>query len=205
MPVSFLRSFATVCLMMSLAAGARAAAEPGRPAPDFTLTGVDGTTLSLSQFRGKYVVLEWFNSECPFVQKHYDSGNMQALQAASTRNDVVWLTINSTNPDHSNFRDRKRSGEIMANWKGNPTGLLLDPDGAVGQAYDARTTPHMYIVDPQGTLVYRGGIDDKPSFSQRDIPVAKNYVARALDELMAGQPVSESDTRPYGCSVKYRY
>lgn len=199
------RKLATVFLMIGVGGGALAAVEPGNPAPDFTLTSVDGRTLSLSQFRGKYVVLEWFNSECPFVQKHYDSGNMQGLQAMYTKKDVVWLTINSTNPDHSNFRDRKRSSEIMANWRGNPTGLLLDAEGTVGQAYGARTTPHMYIVDPRGTLVYRGGIDDKPSFNQRDIPVAKNHVAAALDELMAGQPVSEPDTRPYGCSVKYRY
>ncbi|KPK34595.1 MAG: hypothetical protein AMJ66_03395 [Betaproteobacteria bacterium SG8_40] len=205
LPFVPLRSLAAVCLAMILAAGARAAVEPGNAAPDFTLTRVDGKAVSLSEFRGKYVVLEWFNSECPFVRKHYESGNMQALQTAYRKRDVVWLTINSTNPDHSNFRDPERSTEIMANWKGNPTGLLLDPDGTVGQAYGARTTPHMYIVDPRGTLVYRGGIDDKPSFSQRDIPVAKNYVAAALDELMAGQSVSEADTRPYGCSVKYRY
>ncbi len=205
MPVRFARGLVALCLMMSVAAGAGAAVEPGNAAPEFTLTGVDGKAVSLSQFRGKYVVLEWFNSECPFVQKHYDSGNMQGLQATYTNKDVVWLTINSTNPDHSNYRDPERSAEIMANWKGKPTGFLLDPEGTVGQAYGARTTPHMYIVDPQGTLVYRGGIDDKPSFSQRDIPVARNYVAVALDELMAGQRVSEADTRPYGCSVKYRY
>ncbi len=205
MSVHVVRSLVAACLMMSLAVIARAAVETGNTAPGFTLTSVDGKAVSLSEFRGKYVVLEWFNSECPFVQKHYDSGNMQALQAKYRQKDVIWLTINSTNPEHSNFRDGKRSAEIMANWKGSPTGLLLDPDGTVGQAYGARTTPHMYIVDPQGTLVYRGGIDDKPSFSQRDIPVAKNYVAAALDELMAGQPVSEADTRPYGCSIKYRY
>ena len=201
----FFRSIAAMCLMVSLVAGARAAVQPGKPAPDFTLTDVDGRSVTLSEFRGKYVVLEWFNSECPFVQKHYDSGNMQALQSKYTQKDVVWLAINSTNPHHSNFRDRKRSREIMSNWNGKPTGLLLDPEGIVGQAYGARTTPHMYIVDPQGKLVYMGGIDDKPSFSARDIPDAKNYVAVALDELLAGKPVSETDTRPYGCSVKYRY
>jgi len=199
------RTLVALCLMASLIAGARAAVEPGKPAPDFTLTDIDGNSVGLSEFRGKFVVLEWFNSECPFVQKHYDSGNMQALQAKYTKSGIVWLVINSTNPEHSNFRDSKRSGEIMNNWKGSPSGLLLDPEGGVGQAYGARTTPHMYIIDPQGKLVYRGGIDDKPSFSQRDIPDAKNYVAVALDELMAGEPVSESDTRPYGCSIKYRY
>ena len=199
------RAFAAFFLMSGIVAGAVAAVEPGKEAPDFTLTDLAGNAVSLSQFRGQYVVLEWFNSECPFVQKHYDSGNMQALQARYTESGIVWLAINSTNTDHSNYRDPKRSAEIVSNWKAKPTGLLLDPDGDVGQAYGARTTPHMYIIDPRGKLVYRGGIDDKPSFSQRDIPTAKNYVAVALDELMAGKTVSEADTRPYGCSVKYRY
>jgi peroxiredoxin len=199
------RAFAALFLMSGIVASAVAAVEPGGQAPDFTLTDLDGNAVSLSQFRGQYVVLEWFNSECPFVQKHYDSGNMQALQARYTKSGIVWLAINSTNTDHSNYRDPKRSAGIVSNWKANPTGLLLDPDGDVGQAYGARTTPHMYIIDPRGKLVYRGGIDDKPSFSQRDIPTAKNYVAVALDELMAGKTVSEADTRPYGCSVKYRY
>ncbi len=196
---------AAICLAAGLIAGARAAVMPGANAPDFTLQSIDGKSVSLSQFRGKYVVLEWFNSECPFVQKHYESGNMQKLQAKYTADGVVWLAINSTNPDHSNYRNPERSREIVAQWKAVPTALLLDPEGGVGQAYDARTTPHMYIIDPQGKLVYRGGIDDKPSFSQRDIPGAKNYVAVALDELLNGQAVSENNTRPYGCSIKYRY
>ena len=199
------RAIACLCLMAGFVGTAGAAAEPGQAAPDFTLSDLDGNPVSLSEFRGKYVVLEWFNSECPFVQKHYDSGNMQSLQTEYTGDGVVWLAINSTNTDHSNYRDPVRSAEIMSNWNAAPSELLLDPDGDVGQAYGARTTPHMYIIDPQGKLVYRGGIDDKPSFSQRDIPDAKNYVAVALDELMAGKPVSEADTRPYGCSVKYRY
>ena len=130
---------------------------------------------------------------------------MQDLQAKYTSEGIVWLAINSTNPEHSNYRDPERSRGIVAQWKANPTALLLDPEGDAGQAYDARTTPHMYIIDPQGTLVYRGGIDDKPSFSPRDIPDARNHVAAALDQLLAGQPVSENDTRPYGCSVKYKY
>ena len=201
----YVRGFAVMCLMVSLLATAHAAVEPGKPAPDFALTGIDGKTVKLSQFRGKYVVLEWFNSECPFVQKHYESGNMQKLQQTYIGKDVVWLVINSTNPDHSNYRDSARSRQIMSDWKGKPSALLLDPEGSVGQAYGARTTPHMYIVNPQGKLVFMGGIDDKPSFSQRDIPDAKNYVAAALDELLSGQQASEADTRPYGCSVKYRY
>ena len=130
---------------------------------------------------------------------------MQKLQQTYTQKDVVWLAINSTNPEHSNYRDASKSKQIMADWRARPTSLLLDPDGHAGQAYGARTTPHMYVIDPSGKLVYMGGIDDKPSFSQRDIPDAKNYVAAALDELLAGQAVSQNDTRPYGCSIKYRY
>lgn len=196
---------ASICLTAGLAAVAYAAVTPGATAPEFTLTAIDGRPVTLTQFRGKYVVLEWFNSECPFVQKHYTSGNMQKLQSKYTSNGIVWLAINSTTPEHSNYRDAKRSAQIVSQWKANPTALLLDPEGSVGQAYDARTTPHMYIIDPQGKLVYRGGIDDKPSFSTRDIPDAKNYVAAALDELLSGKTVSENDTRPYGCSVKYKY
>ncbi len=197
--------FSVLCVVSGLLTAAHAAVTPGAAAPDFTLESIDGKPITLSQFRGKYVVLEWFNSECPFVQKHYETGNMQKLQSNYTGKGIVWLAINSTNPEHSNYRDPRRSREIVSKWKANPTALLLDPEGNVGQAYGARTTPHMYIIDPQGKLVYRGGIDDKPSFSPRDIPEARNYVAAALDELLSGRQVSESDTRPYGCSVKYRY
>lgn len=196
---------AACCLSAALVTPAYTAVTPGATAPDFTLTAIDGKPVTLSQFRGKYVVLEWFNSECPFVQKHYTSGNMQKLQSTYTSKGIVWLAINSTTPEHSNYRDAKRSAEIVSQWKANPTALLLDPEGGVGLAYDARTTPHMYIIDPHGKLVYRGGIDDKPSFSPRDIPDARNYVAIALDQLLSGQPVSDNDTRPYGCSVKYKY
>jgi peroxiredoxin len=182
---------------------AQAALAPGQPAPDFTLTGIDGKQHKLSDFRGKVVVLEWFNSECPFVQKHYESGNMQGLQARYSAKGVVWVGINSTNPRHSNYRDPARSRAILKEWKSSPSVFLLDPDGNVGQAYGARTTPHMYIVDPAGRLAYMGGIDDKASISQRDIPSARNYVAAALDEMLAGKAVSQTNTRPYGCSIKY--
>jgi peroxiredoxin len=174
------RTLAAVFLMSGIVASAVAAVEPGNQAPDFTLNDLDGNAVSLSQFRGKFVVLEWFNPECPFVRKHYDSGNMQALQTKYTKNGIVWLAINSTNTDHSNYRDPERSAEIMRNWKGRPTGLLLDPDGNAGQAYGSRTTPHMYIIDPQGKLVYRGGIDDKPSFSQRDIRLRRTMLPSRL-------------------------
>lgn len=189
--------------MAGLVAIAHAAVAPGLPAPDFTLTSVDGAAVKLSQYRGNYVVLEWFNSECPFVQKHYNSGNMQRLQSTFTEKGIVWLAINSTNPEHSNYRDAQRSRQIMSDWKAKPDSLLLDPEGTVGRAYGARTTPHMYIINPEGKLVYMGGIDDKPSTRARDIPGAKNYVAAALDELLAGSGVSDEDTRPYGCSIKY--
>lgn len=182
---------------------AQAAVGPGQPAPDFSLTDINGKVQKLSDYRGKYVVLEWFNSECPFVQKHYESGNMQGLQSKFTGRDVVWLGINSTSPKHSNYRDPARSQAILKEWKSTPTAFLLDADGKVGQQYGARTTPHMYVIDPRGTLVYVGGIDDKPSISSRDIPGAKNYVAAALDEALAGQKVGTPSATPYGCSVKY--
>ncbi len=203
--INALRRTLGIALTAGLVAIAHAAVAPGLPAPDFTLTGVDGTAVKLSQQRGKYVVLEWFNSECPFVQKHYNSGNMQKLQAKYTDKGIVWLAINSTNPQHSNYRDAKRSRQIMSDWKAKPDSLLLDPGGTVGRAYGARTTPHMYVIDPEGKLVYMGGIDDKPSVSARDIPGAKNYVVAALDDLLAGRSVSDNDTRPYGCSIKYAY
>jgi peroxiredoxin len=186
-----------------VAAQAAAAVAPGQPAPDFSLTGIDGKSYKLSDFRGKHVVIEWFNSECPFVQKHYESGNMQGLQARYMAKGVVWVGINSTSPRHSNYRDAARSQGILKAWKFAPSAFLLDPDGKVGTAYAARTTPHMYIVDPAGKLIYMGGIDDKPSTSARDIPGARNHVAAALDQALAGLPVSESSTRPYGCSIKY--
>jgi peroxiredoxin len=190
-------------LMGAVAFAAQAAVAPGQPAPDFSLTDINGKAQKLSDYRGKYVVLEWFNSECPFVQKHYESGNMQGLQSKFTGRDVVWLGINSTSPKHSNYRDPARSQAILKEWKSSPTAFLLDPDGKVGQQYSARTTPHMYVIDPKGTLVYVGGIDDKPSISTRDIPGAKNYVAAALDEALAGKKVGTPSATPYGCSVKY--
>jgi peroxiredoxin len=182
---------------------AQAAVAPGQAAPEFSLVDINRKVQKLSDYRGKYVVLEWFNSECPFVQKHYESGNMQALQARYTQKGVVWLGINSTSPRHSNYRDPARSQSILKEWKSVPTAFVLDPDGKVGKQYGARTTPHMYVIDPNGTLVYVGGIDDKPSISQRDIATAKNLVAAALDESLSGKPVGTPSAMPYGCSVKY--
>ena len=189
--------------MSILVSAALAAVAPGQTAPEFSLVDVNGKLQKLSDYRGKYVVLEWFNSECPFVQKHYESGNMQALQARYTQKGVAWLGINSTSPRHSNYRDPARSQTILKEWKSTPTAFVLDPDGRVGKQYGARTTPHMYVVDPKGTLVYVGGIDDKPSTSQRDIATAKNLVAAALDESLGGKRVGTPSAMPYGCSVKY--
>ena len=191
--------------MASLVSLVQAAAAPGQAAPDFSLVDINGKMQKLSDYRGKYVVLEWFNSECPFVQKHYESGNMQSLQARYTQKGVVWLGVNSTSPRHSNFRDPVRSQAILKDWKSAPTAFVLDPDGKVGKQYGARTTPHMYVIDPKGMLVYVGGIDDKPSTSPRDIPTAKNLVAAALDESLGGKPVGTPSAMPYGCSVKYDY
>ena len=191
--------------MASLLSLAQAAVAPGQAAPEFNLVDINGRMQKLSDYRGKYVVLEWFNSECPFVQKHYESGNMQALQARYTQKGVVWLGVNSTSPRHSNYRDPMRSQAILKEWKSAPTAFVLDPDGKVGKQYGARTTPHMYVIDPKGMLVYVGGIDDKPSASQRDIPTARNLVAAALDESLGGKPVGTPSAMPYGCSVKYDY
>jgi len=189
----------------ALVSAAHAAVAPGQAAPEFSLVDINGKVQKLADYRGKYVVLEWFNSECPFVQKHYESGNMQALQARYTQKGVVWLGINSTSPRHSNFRDPVRSQAILKGWKSAPTAFVLDPDGKVGKQYGARTTPHMYVIDPKGMLVYVGGIDDKPSTSQRDVATAKNLVAAALDESLSGKPVGTPSAMPYGCSVKYDY
>jgi peroxiredoxin len=186
------------------APGALAAVAAGQAAPNFTLTDIGGKPHSLSDFKGKYVVLEWFNSECPFVQKHYESSNMQSLQKKYGAKGVVWLTINSTSPDSGQYRDAARSAQIVSDWKINST-LMLDPDGKVGQAYGARTTPHMWVIDPQGKVVYAGGIDDKATYRQADVQSARNFVAAALDESMTGKPVGVPAAPAYGCSVKYKY
>ncbi len=194
----------SLAVSMAVAASvSQAAVAPGQAAPEFSLVDIDRKVQKLSDYRGKYVVLEWFNSECPFVQKHYESGNMQALQARYTQKGVVWLGINSTSPRHSNYRDPARSQAILKEWKSAPTAFVLDPDGTVGKQYGARTTPHMFVIDPNGTLVYVGGIDDKPSISQRDIATANNLVAAALDESLSGKSVGTPSAMPYGCSVKY--
>jgi peroxiredoxin len=173
-------------------------------APGFTLPDQNGQKRSLSDFRGKYVVLEWVNFGCPFVRKHYDSGNMQNLQKEYTAKGVVWLSLSSSAPGKQGYFEPAEIKERLVKEKAVPTAYLIDAEGEVGKKYEAKTTPHMFIIDPQGTLIYAGGIDDKASTDREDIASAKNYVRSALDQALAGKPVSVKGSRPYGCSVKYK-
>jgi peroxiredoxin len=185
-------------------APALAEVQIGKPAPNFKANDVNGQVVSLSDFRGKTVVLEWNNPECPFVRKHYSSGNMQKTQAAAKKEGVVWLTINSSAPGKQGHVDGVKAKSMIATQQAQPTAYLLDPQGKLGNGYGAKTTPHMYIINPRGTLVYMGGIDDKPSPNPADINDARNHVLTALSELKAGKPVSVPTSRPYGCAVKYK-
>ena len=175
----------------------------GQAAPDFSLSDVDGRPVSLADFRGKTVVLEWNNPECPTVMKHYDSGNMQKTQAAAAADGVVWLTINSSAEGNQGYMTAAEAKKLSAGQQTRRTAYLLDPTGQVGRSYGAKTTPHMYVVNSAGTLVYNGGIDDKPTQDPADIAGARNHVLAALGELKAGKPVSVPASKPYGCSVKY--
>ena len=200
------RSWIVMGIGVGIVAGALAvwaSAAVGQTAPDFTLTDSQGRATMLSQLKGKWVVLEWFNNECPFVRKHYDSGSMQRLQETYTAKGVVWLTIISSAPGKQGHVPPEQANEIIVQRKAHQTALLLDPDGSVGRRYGAKTTPHLFIVDPKGILIYAGAIDDKPSTNQADLAGATNYVQQALDEAMAGKAVSVAETKSYGCSVKY--
>jgi peroxiredoxin len=201
-------SLASLCTAAAIAAlaavsGAATAAAPGSPAPGFTLTDTAGRTVNLADYKGRFVVLEWTNPECPFVQKHYVSKNMQALQKEAGGKDVVWLSINSTSEDSGEYK----SADQMANWMraqgAAPKATLIDGKSTTGRAYAAKTTPHMFVVDPTGRIVYNGAIDDKRSANPADTKTANNYVRAALTEAMAGKPVTVASTTPYGCSVKY--
>jgi peroxiredoxin len=176
----------------------------GKPAPTFSLTDSNGKSHSLASLKGKYVVLEWVNYDCPFVKKHYDSGNMQKLQKEFTAKGVVWLSINSSAPGKQGNFPTDKINTLMKEKDAHPDAYLLDSSGEIGKLYGAKTTPHMYIVNPEGTLIYNGAIDDKPSANPADVAAAKNYVRATLDEAMAGKAVTTSATQPYGCSVKYQ-
>ena len=194
--------FTAVAAVALLALPVSAAPVVGKPAPNFKLADANGKAVTLSDFRGKTVVLEWHNPGCPFVKKHY-GGNMQKTQAAAAKDGVVWLTINSGAPGKQGHMSGAEAKALVAKVGAKPAAYLLDPRGVVGKAYDAKTTPHMYIIDAKGTLVYAGGIDDKPTANVADIAGARNHVLAALSELKAGKAVSVAASRPYGCSVKY--
>jgi peroxiredoxin len=179
------------------------AAQVGVAAPDFTGTDSNGQSLTLSKDRGKFVVLEWHNQGCPYTRKHYESGNMEALQRQWTAKGVVWLTVISSAPGREGYVSASEENDYLKKMQAAPSAVILDPTGQIGQLYGAKTTPHMFIIDPSGKLIYNGAIDDHPTPDQADIKDSRNYVSQALTEAMAGKQVSEPVTRPYGCSVKY--
>ena len=176
----------------------------GQAAPDFTLKDLNGKSVLLSSYLGKHVVLEWTNPGCPYVRRHYDAGNMQSTQAHALSKGVVWLSINSTARSHYDYQEPGKLAVWLTQQRASPSALLMDEEGVVGRAYGARTTPHMYIVDPQGRLIYAGGIDSIPTGRPADIAKATNYVLAGLNEALAGKPLTAASTAPYGCSVKYK-
>lgn len=199
-PVLFGTAIAAAALV---AAPLPAEPDVAKAVPNFRALDMHGKVVDLSQYRGRTVVLEWNNPGCPFVKKHYGSGNMQKTQAAATAQGVVWLTINSSAPGQQGNMSGPEAQKFVAGAKAKPTAYLLDPKGLVGKGYGAKTTPHLYIIDGKGQLAYKGGIDDKPTADVADIAGARNHVLAALAEMRAGKPVSVPETRPYGCSVKY--
>ena len=192
----------SVCLL-AFAVSADAAAIVGKTAPSISLQDSNGKTVKLDSFRGKYVVLEWMNFSCPFVKKQYGTGNMQALQKKYTEKGVIWLSICSSAEGKEGYMTPDEARSLSKERNATPTDLLLDPKGTAGKAYGAKTTPHMFVIDPKGKLLYNGAIDDKPSTDPADIPGAKNYVAAALDQAMSGKKVEVAVTQSYGCHVKY--
>jgi len=195
--------YATLALAAMLAAGWAWAARVGERAPDFTATDSNGKTHTLSEYAGKYVVLEWTNRDCPFTKKHYASGNMQQLQREWTGRGIIWLTVASSAPGAQGYVTAAQENEYLKETGAAPSAVLLDPTGQLGHLYDAKTTPHMFVINPQGTLIYDGAIDDRPTTDLGDVKGARNYVSLALEEAMAGKSVGVPTSRPYGCSVKY--
>ena len=179
------------------------AARVGEAAPDFTATDSNGEVHKLSEYQGKYVVLEWTNRGCPYTQKHYSSGNMQRLQREWTGRGIIWLTVASSAPGKQGYVTASEENAYLKQANAAPTAVLLDPAGTLGHLYDAKTTPDIFIISPKGILIYSGAIDDRPSTDVADVNGAKNYVSLTLDEATSGKPVSNPTTRPYGCSVKY--
>jgi peroxiredoxin len=176
----------------------------GERAPEFSATDSHGTTQTLDQYRGKYVVLEWHNNGCPYTKKHYVSGNMQGLQNEWTAKGVVWFTVISSAPGMQGYVTAGQENDYLAEMHAAPTAVLLDPEGKLGHLYNAKTTPHMFVIDPEGKLIYAGAIDNRPTPEPEDVKGADNYVSDALMAAMAGKPVATPYTRSYGCSVKYQ-
>lgn len=197
------RTALALTALLALAAPAAARPQVDRPAPAFTARDADGRTVSLADYKGRTVVLEWTNHDCPFVQKHYGGQAMQALQKKWTEQGVVWLSVISSAPGEQGAVSGPEANRLTQERGAAPTAVVLDTDGAVGRAYGAQTTPHMFVVKGDGTLAYMGGIDDKPSAALTDLKTARNHVDAALSEIAAGKAVSVKTARPYGCSVKY--
>jgi peroxiredoxin len=194
---------ALVAAVAAISSSVWAAPVPGQPAPAFRGVDVHGKPVALADFRGKTVVLEWNNPNCPFVQKHYTSGNMQALHQKNTVAGVVWLAVNSTTESHSDYMAPAQLAAWFGEQKAAPTAIVMDPKGEIGRAYGAKVTPHMYVIDPKGTLVYAGAIDDKRSANPADVKTATNHVTAALGQLASGKSVSTASTTAYGCTIKY--
>ncbi|WP_207916216.1 MULTISPECIES: redoxin domain-containing protein [Gammaproteobacteria] len=188
---------------MVMSFGAKANPEIGAPAPNFSVIDSHGVTHSLSDFAGETVVLEWTNHDCPYVRKHYESGNMQSLQQRFTEQGVVWLSVISSSPGTQGHVSAEQANELTSSRNAAPTAVLLDESGTMGRAYSARVTPHMYVIDSEGVLQYAGGIDSIPSARQSDIERAEPYFANAAEQVLSGEAVSRPISRPYGCSVKY--
>ncbi len=181
----------------------KAGAVVGQQAPDFSVVDAHGNMHSLSDFEGQYVILEWLNHGCPFVRKHYDGNNMQELQQRYTEKGVVWLSVVSSAPGTQGYMEPEETLQTAAEKGAAPTAILLDVDGTMGRAYDARVTPHMYIINPEGVLEFNGAIDDRPTARARDLEGAHNYVVAAMTSLLNGEPVEVTTNTPYGCTVKY--
>ena len=201
--MKYLKSTLLLAAALCASGATLAAAVVGQPAPAFTATDTAGKAVNLADLKGKYVVMEWLNPGCPFVVKHYGAANMQAAQKEATAKGVVWLSVSSTSTGSADYKTPAELGKWMQQQGGAPTATLMDDDGKIGRAFGAKTTPHTFVIDPQGKLIYAGAIDSKASANPADIPGATNYVKAALTEAMAGKPVSTPTTQAYGCSVKY--
>ena len=196
-------AIAAIAVCLGQPAHAQSALQPGQPAPDFTARDAGGREVSLASFKGKAVVLEWTNHDCPYVKKHYGTGNMQTLQKEAAAQGVVWLTISSSAPGIQGHVSGLEAEKLTLDRKAAPTAFLLDHEGRIGRTYNATATPHMYVIDKAGVLAYMGAIDDKPTTNRDDVAGARNYVREALAAVAAGQPVKTASTRVYGCGIKY--